>query len=351
MGCGSCKMVKSIMAFTMMVVSIMVLFSSVSFAADRMAIIFQYDSNADFRDTIYSGAAEAAALYGYELDAYHVVLSPRSSPKRWFDSNVMQKRPKAIIVVDSALSNHTQDLIDSALRQRISVGVINGNLEQSYQGAAFKVGSVQADEGQLAGRYLSQFSTQPPLCITHVIAINNDKLRCQGLANGMGTSIYQLSADAQYDEIYKGVESFLSAVDGEMPYVVITNQAMIAPLLKARDAIKKAGLGDFNIGFVGQAGSQVIDDIVRQKIVFAVHDQPFFQGYWAISAMALRLTFKLEPQKFVSSGPMVVDRKIAQTIKQGQKIVTLNIKTDKRIPTHSGANKSYPAIQPLRLNP
>ena len=38
----------------------MVLFSSVSFAADRMAIIFQYESNADFRNTLYSGALDAS---------------------------------------------------------------------------------------------------------------------------------------------------------------------------------------------------------------------------------------------------------------------------------------------------
>ena len=52
---------------------------------------------------------------------------------------------------------------------------------------------MQSDEGQLAGRYLSKVSNQLPLCISHVTTINrNDKLRCQGLANGLGTSIYQL---------------------------------------------------------------------------------------------------------------------------------------------------------------
>ena len=334
----------------------MVVFSSVSFAADRMAIIFQHESNEDFRNTLYSGAVEAATLYDYAFDVHHVVFSSRSNQTRWFDRNVMPKRPKAIIVVDSSLSDYTQDLIDLAIRQKIPVGVINGDLDQSYQGAAFKVGSIQSDEGQLAGEYLSQFSNQPPLCISFLTATRNDKLRCQGLANGMGTSIYQLSADIQYNVIYNGVQSFLSAVDGAKPYVVITDQSLIAPLIKVRKAIKDSGLGDFNIGFVGQAGSRVVDDILQQKIEFAVHDQPFFQGYWAISAMALRLTFKLEPQNFVSSGPMVIDRKIAQTIKQGQNIVPLNIKEDKPRPAASSASgtskrATYPGIKPLRLNP
>ncbi len=350
MGCGSCKMVSALYRLYLCIVifTMMVVFSSVSFANDRMAIIFQYESNADFRDTLYSGAVDAAQLYGYILDVHHVVFSSRSNQTRWFDRNILPKRPKAIIVVDASLYGYTQDLIDLAIRQKIPVGVINSNLEQSYQGADFKVGSIQSDEGQLAGKYLSQFSNQPPLCISYLTASRNDKLRCQGLANGMDISIYQLSADIEYNVIYNGVQSFLGAVDDAKPYVVITDQSLIAPLIKVRKAIKDAGSGDFNIGFVGQAGSQVTDYILRQQIDFAVHDQPFFQGYWAISAMALRLTFKLEPQNFVSSGPMVIDRKIAQTIKQGQKIVALNIKEDKRLPAPaSGTN--YPEIEPLRL--
>ncbi|MCH9853120.1 MAG: substrate-binding domain-containing protein [Alphaproteobacteria bacterium] len=327
------------------------LFSSVSFAADRMAIIFQQESNEDFRNTLYSGALDAATLYDYKLDVHHVLFSSGSNPKNWFDRNVAPKRPKAIIVVDTALSGYTQDLIDLAIRNNIPVGVINGNLDHSYQGAAFKVGSMQSDEGKLAGEYLSEFSNQAPLCISYLTATRNDKLRCQGLANGMGISVYQLNSDAQYNAIYNGVQSFLSVARAPH-YVVITDQSLITPLLKVQKAIKDAGLGDFNIGFVGQAGSQVSDYILRQQIDFAVHDQPFFQGYWAVSAMALQLTFKLEPQHLVASGPMVIDRDIAQIIKQGQNIVTLNIKEDKRRPASSTSKRTtYPGIKPLRLTP
>ncbi len=355
MGCGSCKMVSGLYRLCLLTVIFiaMLVFSSSSFAAGRMAIIFQHESNADFRNTLYSGALDAAQLYDYTLDVHHVVFNNGSNSKRWFDRNVASKRPKAIIVVDAASSGYTQDLIDLAVRKKISVGVVNGDLNQSYQGAIFKVGSMQSDEGQLAGEYLGQLSNQSPLCISYITATRNDKLRCQGLANGMGASIYQLSASsAQYNTIYHGVRSFLDVVAGAKHYVMITDHSLIAPLLKARKAIKDAGLGDFNIGFIGQAGSRVVDDILQRQIIFAVHDQPFFQGYWAVSAMALRQTFKLEPQSFMASGPMVIDRKMAQTIKQGQKIVTLNIKEDKPRPavvSSTSKRTTYPGIKPLRL--
>ncbi len=323
--------------------------SPIAYAADRVALIFQQEDNIDFKNTLYSGAVDAAALHDFTLDVHQVLFSSDDNPKKWFENTVLPKQPKAIIIVEASSLGHSQLFIDEANRKNILVGIINANLNKAYEGVAFRVGSEKSDEGKLAGKYLKKFGSKAPLCVSYLSPTRNDRLRCQGLANGMNTEIYQFSMDENSKALYGAVKNFLEAFPKQR-YIVITDQSLLNPLLQARDKANKNGIGNFRIGFVGKAGSGMVDYLLQRKIDFAVHDQPFFQGYWSVSAIAMALTFKLEPQKLVASGPVVIDRDIAQRIKSGQNIVILDVKADTKNRNVKASKRStYPGVKPLRL--
>ncbi len=319
-------------------------------AQDRVAIIIQqYGDNADFQNTLYSGATEAAEAYGLILDVYDGRISTKTKAIKWFEETVLRKQPKAIIIVDTSFSGYTQIFLDQASRKNIMAGVLNADLNNLYFGADFRVGSEKAHEGKVAGEYLRRFQDTTPLCISYLSAARSDTLRCRGLANGLKKRIYQLNADISNEGIYEGVKQFLSYFPDNAK-VIVTDQALLNPVFAVRTRTKKEGLGDFSIGFVGTGGSGMVKHLLNGQLEFIVNDQPYFQGYWAVSAVSLALTFKLEPQNLLASGPVVIDRNIAQKIDKGQKNISLELPQKRQqVTTTNKRPKAYPGIPPLRL--
>ncbi len=335
----------SILLRIILLVGISSLWLSPLHAQEQIALILQVEkSNYDFINAVYSGASHASGLYNYSMGVHELALTG-VNPKKWF-KELLKKQPKALIIMDTAVSPHTQILIDEALRKNIPIGVVNADLNKPYFGTIFRVGSEKVAEGQMIGEYLKRFSEPAPLCISFLDAWQNDFLRCQGLANGFEKTIYQMSSNGGVVAIEKGVFAFLEHFP-QAQKIIITDNRLLEPLLKVRQKAKRKQRY-FTIGFVGRGGNSLNHHLLKGNIDFMVNDQPWFQGYWAVSSLVLTDTFRVKPQELVAAGSVVVDRKVAQRVFSGQNLKIKVPGLEKTVKKRYD-DALYPGIPALKL--
>ena len=299
--------------------SIGLLFLSIgAHGQERIGLIFQADTKADFIDAIYSGALHAGMVQDYSIDLHE--LSPKQRKlDRWLRNIVQNTRPKALIIVDNPNSTQIQTLLANAKKHKLLVGVVNADMDRRYGQISFQIGRDSTlSEGLVAGQYLKQISQNNPLCLSFATEQNNENLFCKQFANGFGQAIYQVSATSNVAELQKNIQDFLQIYPNN-GYVMITDKILLEPLLQIRKQLQQDNY-NFKIGFIGQGGNRLIPYLLGDKIAFTTANQPWFQGYWAVSAIALADRFRLTPQKLVKSGPVVIDKNLGMRIGREQKI-------------------------------
>ena len=293
-------------------------FSSGAHGQERIGLIFQADTKADFIDSIYSGAFHAGEVQNYSIDLHE--LSPKQKNlDRWLRNIVQNTRPKALIIVDNPNAPQIQRLLASTKKHELLVGIVNADTDKSYGQISFQIGRDSSlSEGRVAGQYLKQISQNSPLCLSFASEKNNENLFCKQFADGFGQTIYQANFTNDIAKLQKNIQNFLKTYSND-GYVMITDKILLEPLLQIRNNLQQDNY-NFKIGFIGQGGNRLIPYLLGNEIAFTTANQPWFQGYWAVSAIALADRFRLTPQKLVKSGPVVIDKNLGFRIQRGQKI-------------------------------
>jgi simple sugar transport system substrate-binding protein len=269
-------------------------------------------------------------------DAGKVVSSQGGSVTWLGPQNYDNLGPDAAKLIQSAISQGATAIVaadwvpeaeDAALKQavaaKIPLIIYNaGGLDAANNvGALNYVGSDESEAGKAGGQYFGTHGAKNVLCINTIPGAANSEARCKGVADGIASSggkSKQLplpsSSFGNPTAVAQAIKAALlkdSSIDG-----VITISTGDADA--AANGISQAGVGDkVKLGTFDVDPSQ-LKRIQSGKELFAIDQQPYMQGYLAVSMLNGFTQWGLNlPQKPILTGPAIIDSSNIATVNAG----------------------------------
>jgi simple sugar transport system substrate-binding protein len=203
-------------------------------------------------------------------------------------------------------------LVTEAAKSGIPVLAVNAAPANWADTGAFGlVGESDYQAGVLGGELLAKEGVHHVLCVNHAPGAANLQQLCQGFADSLkkagadSTLLNVPFADATNPgKVTQAIQGALSSdpkIDG-----IFTLGSAVA--IDAVRAVDQQGAGDkIKIGSVNLS-TAVLNQIKDGKIVFTIDQQPYLQGYYAVSVLAQNAIYGMHLVGQVATGPLAIDK-------------------------------------------
>ncbi|MDJ0786611.1 MAG: sugar ABC transporter substrate-binding protein [Myxococcota bacterium] len=203
-----------------------------------------------------------------------------------------------------AVSIPDADALREALDQAVGAGIpvvsLNSGADVSGElGALLHVGQTEHEAGLRAGRKLARAGVVKAVCLNHEVGNVALDRRCEGFAEGLGGDVTLLATSFDPTEIGRAVSAHLSR-SPETQAVLTLSPAPAEAVLAALEEEGRVGsvrLATFDLS------PAILEALVAGKLAFAIDQQPFLQGYLAVSTLVLRHRYGVVPASDVLTGP------------------------------------------------
>lgn len=271
-----------------------------------------------FFSALKKGAEDAAKEAGVQ---FHYVPANISAPTL---SSALQAaiatRPDGLAFGDW-FPKAEDPLVKAAAKSGIPVVAVNSapaDWASTTDAFAF-VGQSDYQAGVLAGQRLAEAGVKHGLCIDHAPGAQNIEQRCSGFkkamdAAGRTTKVLNIPyADSQDPgKVISDIHAALNAdssIDG-----VLACASSVG--IDATKAVQQAGLstkvtvGSFDLS------TPVLNAINDGTLLFTIDQQPYLQGFYAVSVLAQQIKYGLHLVGNISTGPVAITKaNVARVIK------------------------------------
>jgi simple sugar transport system substrate-binding protein len=233
-----------------------------------------------FWDKIKAGAQQAATNYGITLKYSN---DPDPSKQATLIQNAIDSKVDGIattLATPDALASSVKDARDA----NIPVVAFNSGIDQYKDvGAQMYFGSDENLAGATAGQRISEAGGQNVLCVIQAAGSVALEARCAGVKSKVpGTENIQVNG-ADDAAVVSSLQAKLSQ-DKSIDYIVTLGAPIALDALQAMDAAgSDAKLITFDLN------ADAAQDIKDGKIQFSIDQQPYVQGYMAVTALYLNL--------------------------------------------------------------
>lgn len=225
----------------------------------------------------------------------------------------LSQNPSAILVPDWVPENQ-----DAAIKQAIAKGVKvfiynSGGVDAAERTGAVKyIGSDDYEAGKAGGAKFAEEGAKNILCVNTVPGAANQEARCKGIKDGAeskGAKSKQLPLPSSnfgnpsaVTQAIKGALLKDDSIDGLVTIGVQDADSAAAAIEQAK-AEDKVELGTFDLS------QSQLDRIKDGKQLFAIDQQPYLQGFYAVSIANQYLSYGvLPPQNPLLTGPLLVTK-------------------------------------------
>jgi simple sugar transport system substrate-binding protein len=282
------------------------------------AKIFVIGGKADdpFWSKVKKGADDAAKVA--ELNGGSVTwLGPQNYDNLGPDAadllrTALSQNPSAVVGPDwvpEAMDEAFKAIVDA----KVPLMIYNsGGIDAAKKlGALSFIGNEEYPSGLAGGEYFAKHGSKNVLCVNTLPGATNTEARCKGIADGMAKS--------------SGKSSQLPLPSSSFGNPTAVAEAIKAALIKdpsidglitisapdgnsAANAVMQAGTGDkIKLGTFDM-DETALDRIKDGSQLFAIDQQPYLQGYLAVSLLNSYVNFGLDlPTKPILTGPGIVD--------------------------------------------
>ena len=255
-----------------------------------------------FWDLVRKGAEDAAKKDNLELRYSNDPQAPNQA-------NLVQS------AIDSqvdgiALTMPNADALGPVAKRAADSGIptvaLNAGMDEyrDYDVTAF-FGQEEKIAGEQAGKRLAEENAGHVLCVIHEQGNSSQESRCAGIKEGLGGGELDiLYANGQDLTAAQATMQAKLAQDTSIDWIMGL-QAPVA--MRAIDAVTAAGTNTKIATF--DTNAELVDAIRTQKIVWAVDQQPYLQGYLAIDSLwlAKRNGGVMGGNRPVYTGPSFID--------------------------------------------
>lgn len=244
-----------------------------------IAVVSHGKQGDSFWDIIKKGAQDAGAAQCYTV-TYQGSGDPNEQSQA-IDNAVAQKVKG--LVVSMANPGGVETAVKAAVAAGVPVITINSGLQESAAyGALTHVGQTEKTAGEGAGTELKKAGVTKLLCVIHEAGNAGLEDRCAGAAETLGGTTTNLQVDvSNLSEAQNTITSALQADPSIDGVLTLNNGVAISASGAIDSAGSKAKLATFDLD------SKVTQAIKDGKILFAVDQQPYLQGYLPVVFLSL----------------------------------------------------------------
>jgi len=203
------------------------------------------------------------------------------------------------------------DSIRNAVASGIPVVSMNsGSDVRESLGIAVHVGQTEFEAGQGGGKKMKEAGVTKAICVNQEVGNVALDLRCEGFADGLGADVEVVAVSMDPTEIGNAVKASLSAnpdINGVLTLGPSAAEPTMAALEEA-EMLDKVKFGTFDLS------PGVLQAIDQGKMLFAIDQQQFLQGYLPIELLVLYHKYGVMPAGTVMTGPGFVTKDTAAKV-------------------------------------
>jgi simple sugar transport system substrate-binding protein len=243
------------------------------------AVITHGSEGDAFWSVVQNGAEDAGKDLG--VDVSYLADGDAAAQAKLIDNAVAQG--KTGIVVSMANPDALKSSIEAAVSAGIPVITINSGGDRSVEfGAITHVGQDEKVAGKAAGERLKAAGKTKILCVIHEAGNSGLNDRCDGAREGFGGAVENLQVDinnpTDIENRIRGALQTSADIDGVL---TLSSQVADRAVAAAASAGSSAEVATFDLN------SDVVKSIKDGKVLFAVDQQQYQQGYLPIVMLKL----------------------------------------------------------------
>jgi len=235
-----------------------------------------------FWDRVKSGAERAGTDYGVKVDYTN---DPDPAKQAQLIDNAVAQKVDGIVV-----SMANPDGLESSIKKAVAAGIpvvtINSGISRFKEfGAITHVGQSETVAGEEVGKNLKEAGWKNAICVVQEAGNVALEERCKAAASSLGGKLTNVQVDGTNDaEVKTTLKSKLqsdTSIDGVL---TLGGQYAIDAVGAVEESGSKAQVATFDLS------EDVLSAIEAGKILFAVDQQPFVQGFLGVTAVYLKAT-------------------------------------------------------------
>jgi simple sugar transport system substrate-binding protein len=283
-----------------------------AFAQDMRIVVVSHGQASDpFWSVVKNGVDQAAADLGVTVEYQAPGTFDMVQMAQIIDAAVASQPDGLVVSVPDAEA--LGDSIRNAVASGIPVVSMNsGSDVREELGIAVHVGQTEYEAGLGGGKQMQAAGVTKAICINQEVGNVALDLRCEGFTDGLeGGAVEVLSVSMDPTEIGNAVQAYLTA-NPDTNGVLTLGPSAAEPTLAALEEVEmldqvKFGTFDLSPG--------VLEAIDAGRMMFAIDQQQFLQGYLPIQLLRLHELYGLMPAGTVMTGPgFVTQENAAQVI-------------------------------------
>lgn len=244
------------------------------------AVITHAGPGDTFWDRVKSGAERAGADYGVKVKYTN---DPDPAKQSQLIDNAVAQKVDGIVV-----SMANPDGLESSIKKAVAAGVpvvtINSGIDRFKEfGAITHVGQSETIAGEEVGAKLKEAGWKNAICVVQEAGNVALEDRCKAAASTMGGKLTNVQVDGTNDaEVKTTLKSKLQSDDSIDGVLTLGGQYAIDAVGAVEESGSKAQVATFDLS------EDVTSAISDGKIIFAVDQQPYVQGFLGVTAVYLK---------------------------------------------------------------
>jgi simple sugar transport system substrate-binding protein len=274
----------------------------------RIDVITHGAPGDSFWDVVKAGAVQAGKDDNVDL---HYQSDPDVGKQATLIDNAVAAGTDGL-VVSMANPDGLEKSIKAAVAAGVPVVTINSGIDQWQQfGAITHVGQSETLAGKAAGDQLNNAGVKNALCVIQEAGNVGLEQRCAGAASTFSGKLTNLQVDnTDLSGSEATIESKIQA-DPTLDGILTLGGDMSGQAVKAvANTGAKITVGTFDVN------ADVVQNIVDGKILFAIDQQPYAQGYLGVTAVYLKNLDGLDigGGQPVYTGPAIINKDNAAAV-------------------------------------
>lgn len=277
----------------------------------RIVVVSHGQASDPFWSVVANGVNQAAEDLGITVEY--------NAPEE-FDMVAMSQLIDTAVASDPdglVISNPDPDALSGAIQGALDAGIpvlsINSGSDAFQElGLLTHIGQTEFEAGVGAGQRMAEAGVTNTICVNQEVGNVALDLRCEGFAEGLGGVPSEVVAVDLADPTgaQAAIEAALAA-DASIDGILTLGPTGAAPALLALEGNEAVQLATFDLS------PEVLTAIDEGRVLFAIDQQQYLQGYMGVSVMTLFVQYGLLPGggNVLLTGPgFVTEETAAQVI-------------------------------------
>jgi simple sugar transport system substrate-binding protein len=302
--------VKSLLAKAALVAAALGVAGSAAAQDMRFVVVSHGQASDPFWSVVKNGVDQAAEDLGVTVEYQAPGTFDMVQMGQIIDAAVASQPDGLVVSIPDA------DALGDSIRNAVASGIPvismnSGSDVREELGVAVHVGQTEYEAGLGGGKQMKDAGVTSAICVNQEVGNVALDLRCEGFTDGLEGQVEVLSVSMDPTEIGNAVKAYLSA-NPDTSGVLTLGPSAAEPTMAALEEIEmldqvKFGTFDLSPG--------VLEAIDQGKMMFAIDQQQYLQGYLPIQLLKLHHLYGLMPAGTVMTGPgFVTQENAAQVI-------------------------------------